>query len=331
MLAHVVGAMQIKFTSLLAAVFFLTGLLSATAAEYPERAIHMIVGFAAGGGTDIAARIVAQKLSDAVGQPVIVDNRPGAGGTIGDAAAAKAAPDGYTLLMTANGPHAIAPSLFKSLPYDVSRDFAAISLVSVNQYVLLVHPSVPVTSVAELVTWIRAQKEPPAYSSAGVGTPAHLAAELFAAMAGAKLLHVPYSGSGPALNGLMAGDVKILFSDLSVAMPQLPSGRVKALAVTSLARSPLIPDLPTLDESGLKGYEALVWAGLLAPAKTSSAIIARLNAEMVKILSMPDVQERLNRLGSIAAPGSPRDFDARIQSDVAKWASVIADAGIERH
>jgi len=331
MLAHVVGAMQIKFTSLLAAVFFLTGLLSATAAEYPDRAIHMIVGFAAGGGTDIAARIVAQKLSDAVGQPVIVDNRPGAGGTIGDAAAAKAAPDGYTLLMTANGPHAIAPSLFKSLPYDVSRDFAAISLVSVNQYVLLVHPSVPVTSVAELVTWIRAQKEPPAYSSAGVGTPAHLAAELFAAMAGAKLLHVPYSGSGPALNGLMAGDVKILFSDLSVAMPQLPSGRVKALAVTSLARSPLIPDLPTLDESGLKGYEALVWAGLLAPAKTSSAIIARLNAEMVKILSMPDVQERLNRLGSIAAPGSPRDFDARIQSDVAKWASVIADAGIERH
>jgi len=331
MLAHVVGAMQIKFTSLLAAVFFLTGLLSATAAEYPDRAIHMIVGFAAGGGTDIAARIVAQKLSDAVGQPVIVDNRPGAGGTIGDAAAAKAAPDGYTLLMTANGPHAIAPSLFKSLPYDVSRDFAAISLVSVNQYVLLVHPSVPVTSVAELVTWIRAQKEPPAYSSAGVGTPAHLAAELFAAMAGAKLLHVPYSGSGPALNGLMAGDVKILFSDLSVAMPQLPSGRVKALAVTSLARSPLIPDLPTLDESGLKGYEALVWAGLLAPAKTSSAIIARLNAEMVKILSMPDVQERLNRLGSIAAPGSPRDFDARIRSDVAKWASVIADAGIERH
>jgi len=331
MLAHVVGAMQIKFTSLLAAVFFLTGLLSATAAEYPDRAIHMIVGFAAGGGTDIAARVVAQKLSDAVGQPVIVDNRPGAGGTIGDAAAAKAAPDGYTLLMTANGPHAIAPSLFKSLPYDVSRDFAAISLVSVNQYVLLVHPSVPVTSVAELVAWIRAQKEPPAYSSAGVGTPAHLAAELFAAMAGAKLLHVPYSGSGPALNGLMAGDVKILFSDLSVAMPQLPSGRVKALAVTSLARSPLIPDLPTLDESGLKGYEALVWAGLLAPAKTSSAIIARLNAEMVKILSMPDVQERLNRLGSIAAPGSPRDFDARIRSDVAKWASVIADAGIERH
>jgi tripartite-type tricarboxylate transporter receptor subunit TctC len=300
----------------------------ASAQQYPNQPIHVIVGFAAGGGTDIAARLVGQKLSDALGQPVVIDNRAGAGGTIGNAAAAKASPDGYTLLMTANGPHAIAPSLYKSLPYDVFKDYAPISLVSVNQYVLLVHPSVPANSVQELIVWARAQKEPPTYSSAGSGTPAHLAAELFASMAGVKLLHVPYRGASPALTGLMSGDVKLLFSDLSVAMPQLGSDKFKALAVTGPARSPLASSLPTLDESGLKGYEALVWAGLLAPAKTPPAIVTRLNAEMTKILNMPDVKEHFAKLGSTVAPGTPQDFDARIHRDVAKWAKVIKDANI---
>lgn len=304
-------------------------MLPASAQQYPNQPIHMIVGFAAGGGTDIAARIVGQKLSEALGQPVIIENRPGAGGTTGNQVAAKAAPDGYTLLMTANGPHAIAPSLYKALPYDVFQDYAPISMVSINQYVLLVHPSVPANSVAELITWIGAQKEPPTYSTAGIGTPAHLAAELFASMANVKLLHVPYRGSAPALSGLMGGDVKILFSDLSVAMPQLGSDKVKALAMTSLERSQLAPTLPTLDESGLKGYEALVWAGLLAPAKTPPAIIARLNGELVKILAMPDVKERFAKLGSVVAPGTPQEFDAVIRRDVDKWAKVVKGAGIE--
>lgn len=323
--------MNFRLARLAAAVVVLAaGILPAAAQQYPSQPIHIIVGFAAGGGTDIAARIVGQKLSEALGQPVIIENRPGAGGTTGENAVAKATPDGYTLLMTANGPHTIAPSLYRSLPYDVFKDFAPISLVSVNQYVLLVHPSVPVKNVAELIAWIRAQKEPPTYSSAGAGTPAHLAAELFASMAGVKLLHVPYRGAAPALNGLMTGDVKILFSDMSVAMAQIHSDKVKALAVTSLKRSPLVPKLPTLDESGLKGYEALVWAGFLAPAKTPPAIVTRLNVEMTKILVMPDVKERFAKLSSEVAGGSSQDFDAVIHRDVAKWAKVIAEAGVEK-
>jgi len=303
--------------------------LPAAAQNYPKQPIHVIVGFAAGGGTDIAARMIGQKLSDALGQPVIVENRPGAGGTTGNGVVAKATPDGYTLLMTAAGPHAIAPSLYKTLPYDVFRDYAPIALVAENQYVLLAHPSVPVKSVSELIAWTKAQKDPPTYSSAGIGTPAHLAAELFASMAGVKLLHVPYRGAAPALNGLLSGDVKILFSELSVASPHLGTDKVKALAVTSLGRSPLAPNLPTLDESGLKGYEALVWQGLLAPAGTPADIVNRLNAETQKILKMPDVKDKFANLGVVVAPGSPQDFDAVIRRDVAKWAKVIKEAGIE--
>lgn len=316
-------------TRFAALAIMLAGAWPAAAQPFPNKPIHMIVGFAAGGGTDIAARMVAQKLSDALGQPVIIDNRPGAGGTTGNLAAAKASPDGYTLLMTANGPHAIAPSLYKSLPYDVFRDYAPIALVAENQYVLVVHPSVPANSVQELIAWARAQKEPPTYSSAGIGTPAHLAAELFASMAEVKLLHVPYRGSAPALSGLLSGDVKILFSEFSVAMPHLGTDKLKALAMTSLARSPLAPTLPTLDESGLKGYEALVWYGLLAPAATPPDIIARMNAETVKVLKMPDIVDRFAKLGVVVAPGTPQAFDAVIRRDVAKWAKVIKDAGIE--
>jgi tripartite-type tricarboxylate transporter receptor subunit TctC len=319
-----------RFRAALVALITLTAAaLPAAAQNYPKQPVHIIVGFAAGGGTDIAARMIGQKLSDAIGQPVIIENRPGAGGTTGNGVVAKAAPDGYTLLMTAAGPHAIAPSLYKSLPYDVFRDYAPIALVAANQYVLLVHPSVPVKTVPELIAWAKAQKDPPTYSSAGIGTPAHLAAELFASMAGVKLLHVPYRGAAPALNGLLSGDVKILFSELSVASPHLGTDKVTALAVTSLGRSPLAPNLPTLDESGLKGYEALVWQGLLAPANTPAEIVNKLNAETQKILSMPDIKEKFANLGVVVAPGTPQDFDAVIRRDVAKWAKVIKEAGIE--
>jgi tripartite-type tricarboxylate transporter receptor subunit TctC len=318
-----------RLTRLFAAMMMVAAVWPAHAQQYPNRPIHMIVGFAAGGGTDIVARMVGQKLSDALGQPVIIDNRPGAGGTTGNLAAAKAPADGYTLLMTANGPHAIAPSLYKALPYDVFRDYAPIALVAENQYVLVVQPSVPAKTVPELIAWARAQPNPVTYSSAGIGTPAHLAAELFATMADVKLQHVPYRGSAPALNGLLSGDVKILFSEFSVAVPHIGGDKLKALAMTSLARSPLAPDLPTLDEAGLKGYEALVWYGLLAPAGTPPDIVARLNTETVKILKMPEIAERFAKLGVVVAPGTPQAFDALIRRDVDKWAKVVKDAGIE--
>jgi tripartite-type tricarboxylate transporter receptor subunit TctC len=232
---------------------------TARAQSYPAKPIRVIVGFAAGGGTDIASRAVAMPLSEAVGQSIVVDNRPGAGGTIGNALAAKATADGYTLLMTANGPHVIAPSLYKSLQYDVFRDYAPISMVATGPYVLLVHPSVTANSVSELMAWLARRSAPAKYASAGQGTPAHLAAELFRAAAKANLTHVPYKGAAPALTALLGNEVEILFSDMPVAAPHLKGGRARALAVTTSTRSALAPDLPTVAETGVLGYEASVW------------------------------------------------------------------------
>jgi tripartite-type tricarboxylate transporter receptor subunit TctC len=305
------------------------GAIAADAQTFPDKPIRMVVGFAPGGGADIAARLVGQKLGEALGQPVVIDNRPGAGGTIGTTAVAKAAPDGYTLLMQASGPHAIAPALYASLQYDVMRDFAPISLVNVNQYVLAVHPLVAAVSVSELLAWLKSRPAPETYASAGNGTPAHLAAELFAAMAGVKLLHVPYRGAAPALTGLMGGEVKLLFSEMSVALPHLKEGKIRPLAITSLARSPLAPDLPTLNESGLPGYEALVWQGLLAPAGTSAEIVARLNAETVRILNQSEVKKKFASLAATVAPGTPAEFAAVIKRDLDKWTKVIKDANIK--
>jgi tripartite-type tricarboxylate transporter receptor subunit TctC len=302
---------------------------AAQAQKYPDRPVKIVVGFAPGGGADIAARLVGQKLADALGQPVTIENRPGAGGQLGNLAVAKAPADGYTLLMTAAGPHAVAPSLYPALQYDVFRDYAPISLVNVNQYVLVAHPTVPANSVQELIAWLRARPAPATYASAGNGTPAHLAAELFASMAGVKLTHVPYRGAAPALTGLLAGDTSILFSELSVARPHLNEGKLKPLAVTSLARTPLAANLPTLDEAGLKGYEALVWQGLLAPAGTPPVIVARLNAETVRILETAEIKDRFTALGATVAPGTPEAFSATIKRDVEKWAKVIRDGNIK--
>ncbi len=303
--------------------------LLAHAQAYPHKPIRVIVGFAPGGGTDIAARTLGQKLSEAFGQQIVVDNRPGAGGTIGDALAAKAPADGYTLLMTANGPHAIAPSLYASLPYDIFRDYASISLVANGPYVLLVHPSVPATSVRELISWLRAKPGQATYSSAGNGTPAHLSAELFKSQAGVSMTHVPYKGAAPALTDLIAGQVNVLFSDMPVAAPHLKGGKVRALAVTTAVRSPLVPELPTIGETGLAGYEASVWYGLLAPAGTPRAAIGRLNQEVVRALSAQDVKDRFSALGSTAAPTTPAEFDAVIKRDYDKWARVIREAHIK--
>jgi tripartite-type tricarboxylate transporter receptor subunit TctC len=303
--------------------------LVALAQPYPNKSIRVIVGFAPGGGTDIAARLLGRKLAEQLGQAIVVDNRPGAGGTIGDALAAAAPADGYTLLMTANGPHAIAPSLYPSLPYNIFKDYAAISLVSANPYVLVVHPSVPATSVKELIAWLKTNPPRANYSSAGNGTPAHLSGELFKSMAGVNITHVPYKGSAPALTALMGGEVNILFSDMLAVTPQLSSGKVRALAVTTIKRSALAPELPTVAETGLAGYDVYVWYGLLAPAGTPKPVIARLNAEVVAALNNPEVKDQFTRSGSTAASSTPAGFDAVIKRDYDTWAKVIKNAGIK--
>jgi tripartite-type tricarboxylate transporter receptor subunit TctC len=296
---------------------------------YPDKSIRVIVGFAPSGGTDIAARILGRKLAELLGQSIVVDNRPGAGGTIGNALAATAPADGYTLLMTANGPHAIAPSLYASLPYDIFRDYAAISLVCANPYVLIVHPTVPATSVKELIAWLKANPGRANYSSAGNGTPAHLAGELFKAMAGVNMTHVPYKGAAPALANLMAGEVNVLFSEMIAVTPHLKSGKIRALAVTTAARSAFVPDLPTISETGLTGYDVAVWYGLLAPAGTPKSVIARLNTAVVTALNNPEMNEQFTRSGSTAAASTPAQFDAVIRRDYDTWARVIKGAGIK--
>ncbi len=302
---------------------------AAYAQAYPTKPIRIIVGFAPSGGTDIAARIVGKKLGESLGQTIVIDNRPGAGGTLGNALAATAQPDGYTLLMTANGPHSIAPSLYASLPYDIFKDYAAISLVAANPYVLIVHPTVPVASVKELVAWLKASPGRANYASAGNGTPAHLAGELFKSMAGVSMAHVPYKGAAPALANLMAGEVSVMFAEMIAVTPQLKSGKLRALAVTTAARSVFVPDLPTISETGLAGYDVAVWYGLLAPAGTPKSVIARLNTEVVAALNSPEIKEQFTRSGSATAASTPAAFDAVIRRDFDMWARVIKGAGIK--
>jgi tripartite-type tricarboxylate transporter receptor subunit TctC len=314
---------------LLLAIASVCSSLAFAQATYPTKPIRVIVGFAPSGGTDVAARTLGQKLGESLGQPIVIDNRPGAGGTIGNALAATAAADGYTLLMTANGPHGIAPSLYASLPYDIFRDYASISLVATNPYVLLVHPSVPAASVKEFVAWLKAHPNQANFSSAGNGTPAHLGAELFKSMAGVTMTHVPYKGAAPALAGLIGGQVNVLFSEMLTAAPQLKSGKVRALAVTTAARTPFLPDLPTVAESGLAGYDVSVWYGLMAPAGTPKPLVARLNTEVVRALKTQDVRERFEKLGSTASPSTPAELDALVRREYEKWARVIKSAGIK--
>jgi len=307
----------------------LSGCLAPVDAQpYPSRPIRVIIGFAAGGGTDIATRAVSQPLSEALGQTIVIDNRPGAGGTIGNTLGAKAPADGYTLLMAANGPHVIAPSLYKNLSYDVFKDYAPITMVASSPYVLLVHPSVAASSVGELISWLKSRSAPAAYSSAGTGTPAHLSGELFNMMTKVKTNHVPYKGAAPGLVGLIGGEVQFMFCDMPVAAPHLKSGKVRPLAVTAETRSALVPDLPTLNEVGLRGYESSSWYGLLAPAGTPGAIVKRINADLVRILNLPEIQQRFSTLGSTAAPGTPAEFATKIKRDYDRWAEVIKVAGV---
>jgi tripartite-type tricarboxylate transporter receptor subunit TctC len=299
---------------------------SALAADpYPTRPIRMIVGFAPGGGTDLTARPVAQKLSDLMGQLVIVENRPGAAGNIATEQVARAAPDGYTLLMGTIAALAINPGLYGDLRFDPETDFAPVIQVVDATNVLVLHPSVPAGTVKELIDLAR-QKSLSAGSS-GIGATGHLSIELFNLMAGVKLVHVPYKGGGPAMSDLVGGQVHLVFATAASAIPHIKSGRIKGIAVTTAKRSSLLPELPTISEAGLAGFDANNWYGLVAPAKTPRAIIDQLNAEVTKILNMPDVRTTLLTQGLDPAPGTPEQFGAYIKSERAKWAKVIKESG----
>ena len=296
-----------------------------SAEPYPVRPIRMIVGFAPGGGTDLTARPVAQKLSELLGQQVIVENRPGAAGNIATEQVVKAAPDGYTLLMGTIAALAINPSLYGNLRFDPETDLAPVIQVVDATNVLALHPSVPASSVKELIALAR-EKSLSAGSS-GIGATGHLSIELFNLMAGVKLVHVPYKGGGPAMSDLVGGQVNLIFATTASAIPHLKSGRIKGIAVTTAKRSALLPDLPTISEAGLDGFDANNWYGLVVPAKTPRAIIDQLNAEVTRVLAMPEVKTTLFNQGLDPAPGTPEQFGAYIRSERAKWAKVIKASG----
>ena len=295
------------------------------AADYPTKPVRMLVGFAPGGGTDSTARPIAQKLSEALGQQVIVDNRPGAAGNIATDITAHAAPDGYTILMATIASLAINPSLYGNLPFDPEKDLAPVIQAVDSTNILSLHPSVPANSVKELIAL--AKQKPLNYGSSGVGGTGHLAGELFNVMAGTKMSHVPYKGGGPAMIDLVAGNIQLVFATAASAVPQIKAGRIKGLAVTTAKRSGLMPDLPTISEAGLKGFDANNWYGIVVPAKTPRPIINRLNSEVAKILHMPEIKTFLFNQGLDVAPGTPEQFGAYIKSERAKWAKVVKAAG----
>jgi tripartite-type tricarboxylate transporter receptor subunit TctC len=301
--------------------------LGASAQGYPNRPIRLVVPFPAAGTTDILARAVAQKLTEALGQAVVVDNRPGAAGNIGSDLVAKSAPDGYTLLMGTVGTHAINPSLYSNMPYDHVKDFVPVVLVAGVPNVLVVNPELPVNSVADLIKLAKAKPGTINFASSGSGTSIHLSGELFKTMAGVDMMHVPYKGSSPALTDLIGGQVQIMFDNLPSSLAQIKAGKLRAVAVTSLKRAPALPDVPTISESGLPGFEASSWFGVLAPAGTPAPIVARINGEVNKWLQSADARERLLGQGAEAAGGTPEQFASYIRVETEKWAKVVKASG----
>lgn len=299
----------------------------AAAQSYPSKPIHLIVPFPPGGPTDIVGRLVGQKLSEGLGQPVVVDNRPGAGGTVGSAAAAKAPADGYTLLYGSTSTLAIAPALYHNLTYDPRTAFAPIMLVSRGAIIAAVNAQVPAHTLQEFIALAKKTPGKLSYSSAGSGTPPHLAAELFKTVAGVDLLHVPYKGGAPAISDLVGGQVQAIFEGHVVLLPHIKSGKVRALAITGQKRDPALPDVPTFAEAGLPSYDVYFWSGLVAPAGTPNDIITRLNGVLVQALNAPDARETLTRQGLEPAPTTPQQFAAFIGSEVERWGRVAKDSG----
>ena len=317
-----------RTVSVLAGAVLAAAAPAALAQAYPAKPVRMIAASSPGSAVDIVARIVAQKLGEQLGQQVIVDNRAGAGGNLGAELAAKAVPDGYTLFMGTPA-HAINTGLYSKLNYDLMRDFAPVSQVTSGQYVIVVHPSLPVKSVKELIALARARPGALNYASAGNGNATHLAGELFDSTARVKLVHVPYKGSGPALTDLVGGQVHLMFCNLTAALPQVRSGRIRALAVTGQTRAAAAPDLPTVIEAGVPGYVVISWFGVLVPAATPRELVNRLNADLARAMGASDIRERLAGEGAEPTVGTPAQFAAFIKNEIAQWTKVIRDAGIK--
>jgi tripartite-type tricarboxylate transporter receptor subunit TctC len=296
---------------------------------YPNKPIRILIAQAPGSATDVISRVVGNRLSEALGQPIVIEARPGAGGVVGTAEAARAAADGYTLFMANNSTHGSNPALYPKLPYDAVNDFAPITLVSTVPYVLVVDPSLPVKTVQDFIALAKSQPGKMNYASAGNGSTHQFCAELLKSMAGLDIVHIPYKGSPPGIAGLLGGEVQMMFANLTDVGSQLKSGRLRPLAVTTAQRAPLIPEVPTLAEAGLPGFDIGSWFGLLAPAGTPAPIIARLNAETVKVLGRDDVKATLGAQGLNLAPGTPEQFAAHIKSEIAKFTRIAKAAGIK--
>ncbi len=321
-----------KIRTLLAAALGAASMLAAGAAlaqAWPTKPIRIMVPFPPGGSTDIVARIVAQKLSERLGQPLVIENRGGAGGTLGTAAAAKAAPDGYNLAVASTSTHVVAPGVYAKLDYDPIKDFAPIGLMAVSPYLLVVNPGLPAASLKELVTLARSRPGKLNYASAGIGSTTHLAMEMLKAATGTYMLHIPYSGNGPAGTAVVAGQVEMLFGSLPALLPHAKSGRVRALAVGTPKRSPSLPDVPTVAESGYPGFDASLWLAFMAPAGTPQPIIERLNREIVALIATPQTREALDKAGAEPLTGTPADLATMIRDGIPKYAKVIKAAGVK--
>jgi tripartite-type tricarboxylate transporter receptor subunit TctC len=313
-------------TILAAALSLVAFALPAHAQNFPNRPIKIIVPFGPGGFTDVVARILQKELGASIGQPIIIENKPGAGSTIGTAEVAKAKPDGYTLVMISTT-HVITPHLYKGMPYDPIKDFAPVMKLGEGPYVLVTHPSLPAKNVAELIALAKAEPNKIDYASSGNGSSQHLVGALFATMAGAPITHVPYKGSSGAMNDLLGGQVKLSFVGMPNALPNLANGKLRALAVTTRKRSPDLPDVPTLDEAGVPGYDATIWLALLAPPGTPRDIVQKLHSEVTRVLSTPESRKLMSSAGVDVATSTAEELARLMQSELDRWGKVVRDTG----
>lgn len=304
-----------------------TSLVHASTDNFPERPITLVVPFGAGGGTDVLGRLLAEHMSEGLGQPVVVENRPGAGGSIGTSQVAKSKPDGYTILLGTSSTHGINPVVYSNLPYDAINDFAPIGLVATNQFVAAVPADFPANNLAEFRAAVQAKPEDFNYGSSGNGTTSHMAGALFAQMSGLPLTHIPYKSNGPALIDLIAGRVSLMFDNITAMQQQIESGTIKPIGTTGRARSPILPDVATLQEQGLDGYQIGGWFGMLAPAGTPAPVVDKLSKELARVLQMPEVSERMKAVGADPEISTPEEFQVWIQTEIPRWGEIVDIAG----
>lgn len=311
------------------AVLLIAGVSAAAASDFPSRPVRIVNPFAPGGATDQIARLMAHKLGELWNQPVIVDNKPGASGAIGVRSVADATADGYTLLIATQTTHAVNPALYSKLPYDPVRDFAPLTLAGSTPLALVVHPSLPVASVKEFIAYAKSRPGKLAYASGGNGTSQHLTVELMKSMTGLYIVHIPYRGAGPAMTDLLGGQVQLMFDNLPTALPHAKSGKLRTLAVSTQSRSPLAPELPTMAESGLTGFDLVTWFAFFAPAATPKPVVDKIAADMRRVLAMPDVRERLASAGVDVRGSTPEELASFHRAELAKWARIVRQSGAQ--